>query len=124
MSNLTEKQEAFLDALFGEAQGDFRQAMNMAGYGEDVSYQSIMRSQKLKDALLERSKDYLAWNLPKAVTAVTNIIDQPTQLGAQNKLKASETVMDRAGLVKTEKQEVEVKSGLFILPAKGDDGED
>lgn len=120
---LTEKQEAFLQHLFGEAKGDFRMAMNMAGYGEAVSYSSLMSSQALKEALLERSKDYLAWNLPKAVMAVTHVIDQPTQLGAQNKLKASETVMDRAGLGKTEKQEVEVTSGLFILPAKGDDGD-
>lgn len=122
--SLTDKQEAFLSALFGEAQGDFRIAMNMAGYGSDVSFHTIMRSKPLREALLEQSKDYLAMNLPKAVTAVTNIIDDPTQLGAQNRLKASETVMDRAGLVKSEKQEVEVKSGLFILPAKGDDGED
>jgi hypothetical protein len=29
---MTEQQEKFLNALFGEAQGNFRQAMDIAGY--------------------------------------------------------------------------------------------
>jgi hypothetical protein len=29
---MTEQQETFLNALFGEANGNFRQAMNIAGY--------------------------------------------------------------------------------------------
>ena len=29
---MTEQQEKFLNALFGEAQGNFREAMNIAGY--------------------------------------------------------------------------------------------
>lgn len=120
---LSEKQQTFLNALFGEADGDFRVAMDIAGYSKNTMPSHLMQSEAMRKALLEYSKDYLALNAPKASIGIVNIIDEPSQIGAQNKLKAAEAVLDRAGIGKTEKHEVEVKSGLFILPAKDDDGE-
>ena len=40
--NLTEKQEAFLEALFGDARGNTMQAIKLAGYAEGTSSASIM----------------------------------------------------------------------------------
>lgn len=118
---LNDKQQTFLNALFGEADGDFRMAMDIAGYSKNTMPSHLMQSEAMRKALLEYSKDYLALNTPKASIGLVNLIDEPSQIGAQNKLKAASEVLDRAGIGKTEKHEVEVKSGLFILPAKEDD---
>ena len=51
---LTEKQEAFLEALCGEAKGNIRGAMNIAGYSENTKVSEIVSS--LKDEIVERNK--------------------------------------------------------------------
>lgn len=116
----TEKQLAFLDALFGAAQGDARTAMEMAGYaGRDVY--PLLAS--LKDEIIERAKVYMASHGPKAMFATVGVLDDPTQLGAKEKLAAAEKIMDRAGLTKTEKVEVDTPNRVvvFKLPEKRTD---
>jgi len=60
---------------------------------------------------------------PKAAVAITGIIDDPTELGNRDKLTAAKDVLDRAGVVKQEKIEVNTPSGLFILPSKNEEEE-
>jgi hypothetical protein len=56
---------------------------------------------------------------PKAAVAMINAIDDPTELGLKEKMSAAKDLLDRAGLVKTEKVQVESSTGgVMILPAK------
>jgi hypothetical protein len=47
----------------------------------------------------------------------------PTELGLREKLSAAKDLLDRVGLVKTEKVQVEASNGLMILPPKDKDVE-
>ena len=115
MSKLTEQQEAFLNALFGEAAGNFRAAMDMAGYSKHEYPARLIRN--LKDEIIDRAEHMLAANAPKAVLSMTGVLDDPSALGTREKLAASKEILDRVGLVKTEKVEVKAdKSAVLILP--------
>ena len=64
----------------------------------------------------------LALNAPKAVFGITDVLDDPSAMGAKNSIAAAKEVLDRTGLVK--KEQVEVKTnggGMFILPPKTGD---
>jgi hypothetical protein len=43
---MTEQQEKFLNALFGEAQGNFREAMSIAGYAPTEYPARLIRQMK------------------------------------------------------------------------------
>ena len=123
MSKLTEQQEAFLNALFGEAAGNFRAAMDMAGYSKHKYPARLIRN--LKDEIIDRAEHMLAANAPKAVLSMTGVLDDPSALGTREKLAASKEILDRVGLVKTEKVEVKAdKSAVLILPPLKYDDED
>lgn len=114
---LTEKQHIFLEALCGEAKGNFRQAMRIAGYSDNTALHEVAGS--LKEEIIERASMILALNAPKAAMGMVEVIDDPTSLGARNMVAAAREVLDRTGLIK--KEQIEVKSqegGLFILPPK------
>lgn len=114
---LTEQQQKFIDVLFDEAAGNFRKAMRMAGYSD--SYSTSLLAKVLKDEIVEATQLYLALNAPKAAAAMVNAIDDPTELGLKEKMSAAKDLMDRAGLVKTEKVQVESNTGgVMLLPAK------
>ena len=117
---LTEKQEAFLDHLFSDARGNVRVAMDLAGYSKTTSMGEVVGS--LKEKIIERSQMMLALNAPKAVFGITDVLDDPSAMGARNSISAAKEVLDRTGLIK--KEQVEVKStggGMFILPPKTSD---
>ena len=99
---LTEKQNAFLNALFGDALGDYRMAMDIAGYAPSTTVRDVTSG--LQEEILQGSREYLAANAPKAAIAIT-----------------AKDVLDRVGVVKQERLEVNTPSGLFILPAKKED---
>jgi hypothetical protein len=50
--------------------------------------------------------------------AVISGIDDPTELGIKEKLSAAKDLLDRSGVVKTEKLEVQTSGGIMILPPK------
>jgi hypothetical protein len=58
---------------------------------------------------------------PKAAMAVVGGIDDPTELGIKEKLAAAKDLLDRSGVVKTEKLEVQSSGGIMILPPKDND---
>ena len=113
---LTDQQKKFLEVLFTEAGGNPVRAKVLAGYSESYSTKLLM--QGLKDEVLEATKLYIAMNAPKAAMAVIGGIDDPTQLGIKEKLNAAKDLLDRAGLIKTEKIEVSGGGGVMLLPAK------
>ena len=117
--NLTEKQQAFLDALFNEAEGNPVAALKMAGYADGTSTTVVMAP--LKEEIAERTRDFIATRGPQAVWSMMQVMRSPTDLGNKEKMAAAKDFLDRAGFVKTEKVEVKSESPLFILPPKADE---
>ena len=116
----TEKQEAFLEALMGEAKGNLRKAMDIAGYAKTTKISEVVGG--LKEEVIDRASMMLAMNAPKAAHGLLGVLDDPTALGARNAINAAREVLDRTGLVKREKVEVTNNGGgMFILPPKADD---
>ena len=115
---LTEKQESFLENLFGEARGNPRQAAKLAGYDES-GYQKVVKS--LKQEIIERAEGVLATHSPKAVMGMVNALDDDgTTPGANTRMEAAKQILDRVGISKTERIDVnaKVQHGIFILPPK------
>ena len=113
---LTERQQKFLDALFAEANGSIKDAKIIAGYSPNTNNQEIIKT--LKEEILEATQTYMAGNAPKAAVAMVTGIDDPTQLGIRDKMSAAKDLLDRAGLIKTEKLQVESSGGVMLLPPK------
>lgn len=114
---LTAQQQKFLDVLFDEAGGNLKKAMRLAGYSDGYTTNQIAKV--LKEEIIEATQLYMALNAPKAAAAMVNAIDDPTELGLKEKMAAAKDLMDRAGLVKTEKVQVESNTGgVMLLPAK------
>jgi alpha-mannosidase len=114
---ITERQEAFLEALCGEARGDIRAAMRIAGYSDATKIAEAVAP--IRDEIVERASMMIAMNAPKATFSMVDVLNDPSAMGARNAVSAASQILDRAGLVK--KEQVEVKGpegGIFILPPK------
>jgi len=116
---LTEKQQAFMAVLFEEAGGDVVVAKRLAGYSDNTPSTGVVEA--LKDEIFEATKLYMSRVGPKAAVAYASALDDPTQLGVKEKMMAAGQILDRAGVVKTERVSVESTGGLFILPPKNVD---
>lgn len=113
---LTEQQKKFLEVLFNEAGGDLVAAKRLAGYSENYATSDLRKS--LKDEIIEATKDYLSITAAKAAVSLGSALNDPTELGLKEKLNAAKDILDRAGIIKTEKIQVEASNGVMILPAK------
>ena len=119
---LTEKQRKFLDVLFDEANGDVTQAKLLAGYAPTSSTSDIVRG--IKEEVLEATQMFMARNAPRAAVAMVSGINDPTELGMREKMTAAKALLDRTGLVKTEKMQVESTGGVMLMPVKNVQAED
>ena len=113
---LTENQQKFLDVLFEEAQGDPVTARKLAGYAPGTTTSVIVNS--LKEEILKATQEYMARSAPQAAVALISALSDPTQLGIRDKMSAAREVLDRIGIVKTEKMQVEATGGVILLPPK------
>ena len=113
---LTDKQQKFLQVLYDEANGDVPLAKKLAGYAEGTSTTDIVTG--LKEEILEATQIYMARNAPQAAVALAGGMLDPTQLGIRDKLSAAKELLDRTGLVKTEKMQVESTGGVMLMPPK------
>lgn len=114
---LTDKQQLFLNALAGEAKGDVRTAMKLAGYSDNTSPTEIYNS--LTDEIIEIGKRLLAANSVKAAVKMIGVLDNPSDLGNDRLITAAKEILDRAGLIKREQQaEVIRADNVYILPPK------
>ena len=113
---LTGKQQAFLNVLFDEAGGNMVMAKKMAGYSDATTTTEIVKG--LKEEILEATQMYMARNAPKAAIAMTHALYDPTELGIRDKMSAAKELLDRTGLVKTEKMQVEASGGVMLMPPK------
>ena len=114
---LTENQQKFLEVLFDEANGDVVAAKKLAGYSDSTATRLVVEA--LKDEIAEATRSYFARTAPKAAMAMTNALYDPTELGIRDKMSAAKDLLDRAGLGKVERVDVNSSGGgVFILPAK------
>ena len=116
--NLTDMQEKFLDGLYGEAQGNPREAARLAGYSEN-SYPKVIRN--LKKEIIELAETHLSTHSAKAATRLITLLDEDgTTPQASIRLAAANSVLDRVGLTKKDQLDINMKAlhGIFILPPK------
>jgi hypothetical protein len=114
---LTTKQQSFLDNLTS-CGGDVKTAAELAGYAEGTHY-AVVKS--LKSEILDIATSIMAQNAPKAASKLVQIMDSPEPIPQANmRIQAAQQILDRVGLGKTERLDVNVSSGggLFIIPAK------
>tara|TARA_R110000824_G_scaffold73597_2_gene187387 strand:+ start:1802 stop:2164 length:363 start_codon:yes stop_codon:yes gene_type:complete len=119
MIALTEKEQKFLDVLFDEAKGDPVTAKKLAGYNPNSSTSQL--TARLSDEIYELTKKFIAQSSTKAAYTMFSIMGEDDLMGAKERMSAAKDIMDRAGLVKTDKVEVTSKEPVFILPSKEKD---
>ena len=79
---------------------------------------------KLKDEIIQRAEEVMASYSPKATMGLVNALEEDGSTPNANiRVEAAKQILDRVGLTKKEKVDINVKSvsGIFILPPK--DGE-
>ena len=114
---LTEKQQAFLNHLV-ETQGDAREAAKLAGYSSH--YHHVVKT--LKSEILELTQEVLANSAPKAAFKLVEIMDSKRPIiQANNKLAAATTLLDRVGVSKVDRVDINhnvQNGGIFLMPDK------
>lgn len=116
---LTEMQAKFLQLYWdSDCSGVPRELAIEAGYAPNSAMLSISA---LKDEIIELTEMFLIQYAPKAARTIIDVIesDEPIK-GVKDKLEASKTILDRVGVGKKEKIEVEhnVSGGIFLIPSK------
>ena len=117
----TERQLSFLANLLKRG-GDPKQAAELAGYSEG-SYPQVIKA--LKQEMIDLASDVLAQSAPKAAFKLVEVMEAEHSIPQSNvKIQAAQTILDRIGLGKAERIDVNHKvddsnqGSLFILPAK------
>ena len=114
---LTEKQQSFLNHLV-ETQGEAKEAAKLAGYSSH--YHHVVKT--LKSEIIELTQEVLANSAPKAAFKLVEIMDSKRPvIQANNKLAAAQTLLDRVGVSKVDRVDVNhnVQSGgIFLMPDK------
>ena len=117
----TERQLSFLANLL-KTGGDPKQAAELAGYSEG-SYPQVIKA--LKQEMIDLASDVLAQSAPKAAFKLVEVMEAEHSIPQSNvKIQAAQTILDRIGLGKEERIDVNHKvddsnqGSLFILPAK------
>jgi phage terminase small subunit len=113
---LTEKQQSFLDNLI-ETKGNLKLSAELAGYSGN-HYQII---KSLRQEIVDLASDVLAREAPTAAFKLVDVMQSETAIPQANvKLQAAQTILDRVGLGKQDRMEVNhnVGGGIFILPEK------
>ena len=113
---LTEKQQTFLDKVV-EVGGDLKLAAELAGYSSH--YHHVVKT--LKTEILELTQEVLANSAPKAAFKLVEIMESNRPIvQANNKLAAAQTLLDRVGVSKVDKVDVNhnVSNGIFLMPDK------
>jgi hypothetical protein len=74
----------------------------------------------LKDEIITIAENYLAINAGKAIDTVVSAMDADGVPQLAQRLDAAKTILDRIGIVKKDKIQVEanIEGGIFVLPAK------
>lgn len=127
MSKLNAQQELFVDVFIEETIVNgteyftaARKAKEAAGYAPSIHAYHFLNNSRIAEEITKRCQQIMAMQLPKTVRKVESVLDDPTQAGSRRILEAAAMIMDRAGLVKKDVTELEIKApdGVVLLPAK------
>ena len=114
---LTDKQKSFLEHLV-DTNGDAKKAAELAGYSSH--YHHVVKT--LKSEILELTQEILANSAPKAAFKVVEIMESKRPIvQATNKLAAAQTLLDRVGVSKVDKVDINHNmnsGGIFLMPDK------
>ena len=114
---LTDKQKSFLEHLVNTS-GDAKKAAELAGYSSH--YHHVVKI--LKSEILELTQEILANSAPKAAFKVVEIMESKRPIvQANNKLAAAQTLLDRVGVSKVDKVDINHNmnsGGIFLMPDK------
>ena len=114
---LTDKQKSFLEHLV-DTNGDAKKAAELAGYSSH--YHHVVKT--LKSEILEVTQEILANSAPKAAFKVVEIMESKRPIvQANNKLAAAQTLLDRVGVSKVDKVDINHNmnsGGIFLMPDK------
>ena len=114
--DLTTKQQDFLGPL-KEPGGAPKKAAELAGYSGN--HWQVVKS--LKHEIIDLASNILAESAPKAALKLVEVMDSNSPVPQANiRLQAAQTILDRTGLGKTDRLDVNhsVHGRVFILPAK------
>jgi len=114
---LSEKQEAFLDALF-ENNGNMTVAAEQVGYSpKSVTW----LKERLADEIIERTKVMLAGHSLQAANKLASLVTAiDIERGDDLRMKAAESILNRVGIAKQEtmNHNVQAVHGVVLLPPK------
>ena len=113
---LTDKQQSFLNNLI-ETKGDLKLSAELAGYSGN-HYQVL---QSLKEEVVDLAQNVLAREAPTAAFKIIEVLKSDKPIPQANyKLQAAQTILDRVGVSKTDRIDVNHNTGggIFILPEK------
>ena len=113
---LTQKQQSFLNHLV-EQGGDPKKAAVLAGYNS--GHYQVVKSLKIE--IFDIAEGILAQSAPQAALKLVEVMNSDRPIPQVNtRIQAAQTILDRVGLGKTERLDVNHKSegGLFVLPSK------
>lgn len=109
----TDKQLAFLKS--------YAKTMDINSASSDAKYKSSTHVvASLKEEIISIAENYLAINAGKAIDTVVSALDADGVPQLAQRLDAAKTILDRIGIVKKDKIQVEanIEGGIFVLPAK------
>lgn len=118
-----DQQRAFFDQLI-ENGGNVKQAADNAGYSTAYAFQL---AKKYGDWLRDQVHGALHLNSIRAAKVITDTMDEDGKTpAAKLRMEAAKDVLDRAGIVKNDKMQIEIGSeaGVILLPAKKEDNDD
>jgi len=114
---LTDKQKSFLEQLVNTS-GDAKKAAELAGYSSH--YHHVVKT--LKSEILELTQEILANSAPKAAFKLVEIMESKKPIvQAANKLTAAQTLLDRVGVSRVDKVDINHNmnsGGIFLMPDK------
>lgn len=110
-----ERHARFLDLVFDE-NTSYSDAAEAVGYSRN--YGNTL-ARKLKDEIIDRIRLQLAIKGPTALRQVEDLLTDGTTPGAAIRLQMVKELLDRIGVVKVDKVQVETNApSVVILPAK------
>lgn len=92
-------------------------SLRKAGYAETSKWAGLPST--VHEEILDRMRLVLVEKGPKAMAALFQILDNPTEEGNQVKLAAAKEILDRTGITKVERNEKpKIQTNIFVLPTK------